>query len=188
MGTQHPFRHRDGQHGEQRHLRCDRDLHVGLQQQSCGVDQHECFRDYVFDNSTTKLTFAGNGPTTLTLTVSKAGYTSGTITLTRTRNTRNKNAALTLGLHDAIGNDAADASDNYLRRQRQLHRGCERVRSDRQVAGRLRVRLRRPVARSDSHDAESHEAYCISERQQVPRRLHERVQFGDEHRSHVDCE
>jgi hypothetical protein len=54
--------------------------------------------NYVFDNSTTKLSFSGNGPTTLTLTVSKSGYTSGTITLTNVSNsdTRvNQNIALT---------------------------------------------------------------------------------------------
>ena len=54
--------------------------------------------NYVFDNSTMKLSFDGNGPTTLTLTVSKAGYTSGTITLSNVNNqdTRsNQNIALT---------------------------------------------------------------------------------------------
>ena len=41
---------------------------------------------YIFDNTTTKLTFAGNGPTTLVLTVSKSGYTNGTITLSNVNN------------------------------------------------------------------------------------------------------
>ena len=53
---------------------------------------------YVFDNTTTKLSFAGNGPTNLTLTVSKTGYTSGTITLSNVRNgdtLTGKNVALT---------------------------------------------------------------------------------------------
>ena len=42
--------------------------------------------NYVFDNSTSKLSFGGNGPTTLTLTVTKTGYASGTITLSNVNN------------------------------------------------------------------------------------------------------
>ena len=41
---------------------------------------------YTFDNTTTKLSFGGNGPTTLVLTVSKTGYSNGTITLTNVNN------------------------------------------------------------------------------------------------------
>jgi len=40
--------------------------------------------NYKFDNSNNKLAFAGNGPTTLT--VSKSGYTTGTITLSNVSN------------------------------------------------------------------------------------------------------
>ena len=42
--------------------------------------------NYVFDNSTTKLSFATNGPVTLKLTVSKSGYATGTITLANVNN------------------------------------------------------------------------------------------------------
>ena len=41
---------------------------------------------YVFDNSTAKLSFATNGPVTLTLTVAKSGYATGTITLSNVNN------------------------------------------------------------------------------------------------------
>jgi hypothetical protein len=54
--------------------------------------------NYVFDTSTTKLSFSGTGPATLTLTVSKTGYTSGTITFTVNNNgdtLTGKNVALT---------------------------------------------------------------------------------------------
>jgi hypothetical protein len=43
---------------------------------------------YSFANGN-KLTFSGNGPTTLTLTVSKSGYTTGTITLSNVSNSQN---------------------------------------------------------------------------------------------------
>jgi hypothetical protein len=41
---------------------------------------------YVFDQSTTKVSFDGNGPVTLQLTASKSGYTSQTITLQNVKN------------------------------------------------------------------------------------------------------
>jgi hypothetical protein len=53
---------------------------------------------YVFDNSTVKLAFGTNGPVTLTLTFSKAGYATGSLTLSNVNNTdvlANKNIALT---------------------------------------------------------------------------------------------
>ena len=48
--------------------------------------------------STAKLTFAGNGPATLTLTASKTGYASNTVTLNNVNNGdtfTNQNIALT---------------------------------------------------------------------------------------------
>jgi hypothetical protein len=54
--------------------------------------------NYLFDNTTTKLSFGGSGPATLVLTVSKTGYTSGTITLSNVSNgdtLSGKNIALT---------------------------------------------------------------------------------------------
>ena len=42
--------------------------------------------NYVFDNSTTKLSFGTNGPVTLTLKVSKSGYANGAITISNVNN------------------------------------------------------------------------------------------------------
>ena len=54
--------------------------------------------NYVFDSTTSKLTFNGNGPTTLKLNVSASGYTTGQITINNVNNGgsfSNANIALT---------------------------------------------------------------------------------------------